>query len=114
MRDAIAAAGYFAEYKADQSRVGVITPDPARPTYVIVNGRDILMGEDKYNIIIKPGDVIFIQNRLIYDIDRFIFTLFRETESVSTANKAVKFWENAKDGEIGDFSYPRQTITIMY
>jgi protein involved in polysaccharide export with SLBB domain len=114
LKDAIAAAGFFAEYRADQSRVGVITPDQAKPTYVIVNGNDLLMGEDKYNIVIKPGDVIFIQNRIIYDLDRFLFTLFRETENASTTNKAVQFWEEAKDGNFGDFSYPRQTITIMY
>jgi len=114
LRDAIAGAGFFAEYKADQNRVGVITPDPVRPTYVVVSGHDVLMGEDKYNVIIKPGDVIFVQNRIIYDVDRFVFTMFRETENTSTTNKAVKFWEDAKDGQFGDFSYPRQSITIMY
>lgn len=114
LKDAIAAAGFFAEYRADQSRVGVITPDPVKPTYVVVSGHDLLMGEDRYNIVVKPGDVIFIQNRIIYDIDRFLFTLFRETENASTTNKAVQFWEDVKDGQWGDFSYPRQTITIMY
>ncbi len=114
LREAIAAAGLFREYRADQSRVGVITPDPVRPTYVIVDAGDIMMGSDKYNLVIKPGDVIFVQDKIIYDIDGFLYALFRETENTSTANKAVKFWEEAKNGEIGDFSYPRQGVTLIY
>jgi|GEM_PF-6380957 len=114
LREAIAAAGLFREYRADESRVGVITPDPVRPTYVIVNAHDVMMGEDKHNIIIKSGDVIFVQDKIIYDVDGFVYTLFRETENTSTANKAVKFWEGAKEGNFGDFSYPRQGVTLIY
>ena len=94
--------------------MGVITPDEAEPTYVIANGRDILKGDDKYNVVIKPGDIVFVQNRIIYDIDRFLYELFRQTENVSTAHEAVKFWEDAIDGEFGDFSYPRHGVAIVY
>ena len=114
LRDAIAWAGFFQEFRADQCRVGVITPDPERPTYVIANAHDILMGEDKYNVVIKPGDVIFVQDKIIFNLDKFLFMMFRETENASTANKAVKFWEDAKEGQIGEFSYPRQSLTLIY
>lgn len=114
LRDALASAGFFAEYRADKKRVGIITPDEERPTYVIANGRDILMGADKYNVVVKPGDIIFVQDKVIYDLDGFLYTLFRETENASTTNKAVEFWEEALQGDFGAFTYPRQGVTVIY
>jgi protein involved in polysaccharide export with SLBB domain len=114
LREAIARAGLFREYRADQTRVGVITPDPAKPTYVIANAKKIMMGDDSENLIVKAGDVIFVQDKIIYDVDGFLYTLFRETENVSTADKAVKFWEDAVKGDIGDFTYPRSSVTVVY
>lgn len=114
LRDALGQAGFFREFQADKRRLGVITPDAVRPTYLITNGRAILMGSDEQNIVIKPGDVIFVQNRLIYDIDRFLYELFMTTENVATTHDAVKFWEDAKNGEIGDFGAPSRGMTIIY
>jgi len=114
LREALSAAGLFREYRADQRRIGVITPDPVKPTYVVVNGREALMGGDRYNVVIKPGDVIFVQDRIIYDLDWFLFALFRETENASTTNKAVKFWEDAVEGKIGTFTYPRDNVILLY
>jgi protein involved in polysaccharide export with SLBB domain len=114
LREALAAAGFFMEHRADKRRVGIITPDAEKPTYLIADGAAILMGEDKYNIIMKPGDIIFVQDRVIYDIDRFLYEMFIMTENVSTTDKAVKFWEKAVDGEFGDFAAPRRGLTIIY
>jgi len=114
LREAIAAAGFFREYRGDSTRVGVITPDPVKPTYVVVNVHNILMGEEKEDVIVKPGDIVFVQDRIIYDIDGFLYTLFRETENASTANKAVEFWEDALHGKWGDFTYPRSSVTVIY
>jgi len=114
LREALARTGFFREFQADKRRVGVITPDPKRPTYLITNGRAILMGKDEQNVILKPGDVVFVQNRIIYDIDRFLYELFITTENVATTHDAVKFWEDAEDGEIGDFTAPSRGVTIIY
>lgn len=114
LREALGEVGFFREYQADKRRLGVITPDVERPTYLITNGHAVLMGSDEQNIVIKPGDVIFVQNRLIYDIDRFLYELFIVTENVATTHDAVKFWEDAKNGEFGDFTAPSRGVTIIY
>ena len=114
LREALGKAGFFREFQADKRRVAVITPDPERPTHLITNGRAIQMGLDEQNVIVKPGDVIFVQNRLIYDIDRFLYELFITTENVATTHDAVKFWEDAIDGEFGDFTAPSRGVTIIY
>ncbi len=114
LREALAQAGFFRMVQADRRRVGVITPDPEQPTYFITNGRAIMMGLDESNIILKPGDIIFVQNRIIYDVDKFLWELFRTTENVAATHEAVKFWEDAIDGEFGDFSAPTRGLTILY
>ncbi len=114
LREALAIAGFFREYMADKKRVGIITPDPVRPTHLIANGKQVLMGEDKYNAVIKPGDVIFVQNSVVYDVDKFLHILFRHTENVSTTNEVVDFWEDAAHGKFGTFTYPRDEITVIY
>ncbi len=114
LREVLAIAGFFREYQADEKRVGIITPDPVQPTYLIANGRQILMGDDKYNVVIKPGDIIFVQNSIIYDIDRFLYRLFIQTENTATTHSAVKFWEDAKNGDFGNFAAPQRGLTIIY
>ncbi len=114
LREALAGAGFFMEFRADQKRLAVITPDPEEPTYLITDGRAVLMGKDTQNIVIKPGDVIFVQDRVIYDIDRFLYELFIMTENVASTHDAVKFWEDAIDGEFGDFTAPRRGLTVIY
>lgn len=114
LREALGTAGFFNQYQADKKRLAVITPDPVRPTYLIADGKEILMGGDKRNIVLKPGDVVFVQNSIIYDIDRALGILFRQTENVSTTNQVVDFWEDAVDGEFGEFTYPRDSLTIVY
>ncbi|MCD6404534.1 MAG: polysaccharide biosynthesis/export family protein [Planctomycetes bacterium] len=114
LREALAIAGFFREYMADKKRVGIITPDPVRPTHLIANGKQVLMGKEKYNAVIKPGDVIFVQSSVIYDVDKFLHMIFRQTENVSTTNEVVEFWEDAAHGEFGSFTYPRDAITVIY
>lgn len=114
LREALGIAGFFESYVADKSRVGIVTPDPERPTYLIANGRKIMLGVDRHNIILKPGDVVFVQNRIVYDLDRFLYALFITTENTSTTHNAVKFWEDAIDGDFGDFMAPKRGLTIVY
>ena len=114
LREALGAAGFFREYQADKRRLAVITPDSVQPTHLVTDGRAILMGKDEQNIVIKPGDVVFVQNRVIYDIDRFLYELFIATENVATTHDTVKFWEDASKGEFGDFAAPRRGVTIIY
>ncbi len=101
LREALGIAGFFESEAADKRRVGIVTPDPERPTYLIANGREIMLGVDKRNIILKPGDIVFVQNRIIYDLDRFVYELFITTENVATTHDVVKYWEDALDGEFG-------------
>ncbi len=114
LREALSIAGFFREFQADKKRVAVITPDPVQPTHLITDGRAILMGLDRQNIVVKPGDVIFVQDRIIYDIDRFLYELFIVTENTASTHDAVKFWEDAIDGEFGDFTAPRRGLTVIY
>lgn len=114
LREALGISGFFESEAADRRRVGIVTPDPERPTYLIANGRKIMLGVDRHNIILKPGDVVFVQNRFVYDLDRFLYALFITTENVSTTNRAVEFWEGVLDGEFGDFAAPDRGVTIVY
>ena len=115
LREAIAAAGLFREYRADQRRIGIITPDPVKPTYTIVSAYDAFRGEDRQNVIIKPGDIVLVQDRIIYDLDGFLYALFRETQDVSSTNRAVKFWQDAvSEGKFGNFTAPSPGATLIY
>jgi len=76
--------------------------------------RDVFKGEDKYNVVIKPGDIICVQDKIIYDLDSFLYVLFKETSNVATTHRAAEFWQDAAKGKIGEFSSPRSGITIIY
>ncbi|MBI4577482.1 MAG: polysaccharide biosynthesis/export family protein [Planctomycetes bacterium] len=59
LRDAILAVGNFAPSAAVR-RVHLIRPDPEEPTYVVVDGRELLLGLTGLNVALEPGDIIYV------------------------------------------------------
>jgi Periplasmic protein involved in polysaccharide export len=76
VRDAVIMAGLPAPFAAT-NRVFVITPHPRRPREQVVNLARILeRGETMNNIIVQPGDIVYVPNTLLGKLNDFFSAIF--------------------------------------
>lgn len=112
LRDALVRAGLFIDQRSDTHRVMVITPDVEEPTYVVVNARDVLLGKLRENVVVKPGDVVYVPNTAIFNWNRFTDQLIRQINSIQNVDRAVTFIETFEDGVVPrDLDRARRWIT---
>ena len=72
VRDALLAVNLWG-HGAKKDKVYVITPDTeGKPTYVVVNGGDIVMGDLSENIVLRPGDIVYVPTTLYFKINRVL------------------------------------------
>ncbi|MFW5798284.1 MAG: polysaccharide biosynthesis/export family protein, partial [Planctomycetota bacterium] len=100
LRDALVRAGLFIDGQSDTRRVMVITPDTEKPSYVVVNARDVLLGNLKNNVVIKPGDVVYVPNTPLHNFNRITDLVMRQINSIQDVDRAVTFIETLEDGVV--------------
>lgn len=100
LRDALVRAGLFIDGQSDTRRVMVITPDTEKPSYVVVNARDVLLGDLKNNVVIKPGDVVYVPNTPLHNFNRITDLVMRQINSIQDVDRAVTFIETIEDGVV--------------
>ena len=85
LRDAIVMAGLPARF-AVTTRVFVINPrDNERPPQQVINlYRVLYRGETERNIVLRPGDIVYVPKSLIGKVSDFLSTLLSPASSVRT------------------------------
>ncbi|MHB9156188.1 MAG: polysaccharide biosynthesis/export family protein [Endomicrobiales bacterium] len=89
LKDAIIMAGLPSRFAAT-GRVFVITPDKHRPRQKVVNAYRILYrGETKNNIVIKPGDIVYVPQTLLGKLNEFISAILSPWNSVAVTSAGL-------------------------
>ncbi len=73
---------------ADLRRVHLITPNKEKPTYTVLNIADVLKGKTSDNLVIRPGEIIYVPSHIDVRINKFLArlvapaTMLNSTDSV--------------------------------
>lgn len=92
LRRAVIDAGLWAEGAAPW-KTHIITPDPDEPTFVVVDARDVLYGKTRENIVIKPGDVIFVPTSAYSLFNRTLDEILNEVHRGASADLLYQYME---------------------
>jgi len=84
LRDALLMVGAQRSTTADLTQVYVITPDRVNPTYVKIDARTMLLGLTKHNIMIRPGDVIYVPRRFTANVSDFVGLLLDHSSNYTS------------------------------
>ena len=92
LRDALFKAG-LPTSSAALGSVHIITPDPERPTYTIVNASKILYaGKLKHNIVLKTGDVVYVPRNVLDKTTDILNKVLGPARAVSAARSDIRSW----------------------
>lgn len=79
VRDALIAGNLWGR-GAKRDLVYIITPDERnRPSYVTVDGESILMGSLRNDVILKPGDIVYVPTTLYFRINNVLDEIIGQT-----------------------------------
>jgi protein involved in polysaccharide export with SLBB domain len=92
IREALTRAGLQSK-DAATDRVHVIEPDIDIPRYVVVNAEEIFMGRMRYNITLKPGDIIFVPSTTYTKINTFLNEILRGAETTSRLHSYAEYYK---------------------
>ncbi len=91
LREALMRSGLFDE-GADAANVHIITPDKTDPTYVVVNGWDILTGMTQQNITLKQDDIVFVPPTGWQMVSEALGEFTRRTAAIREGDGDYDFW----------------------
>ena len=101
VRDALLNARLFRR-GAWRSKVFVITPDAEnKPTYIVLNGQDILLGDFRENVVLRPGDIVFVPTTPYHKVTLVLDEIIGQANRVQEMDTDVATY--GKDAATGGF-----------
>lgn len=92
LRDALVEAG-MPNKTAALGSVHIITPDPERPTYKIINASRILYkGDLRYNVTLKSGDVVYVPNSFLNETNFILSQILGPVQSAKSVKDSTTGW----------------------
>ncbi len=77
---------------AKKDRVYIITPDERdRPSYVTVNGDAILMGSLRDDVVLKPGDIVYVPTTLYFKINKVIDEIIGQADRAQDIESDLQY-----------------------
>lgn len=92
LQDALADQQLFGT-AADLANVYVISPDPEKPTHVQVNARDLLLGLSRDNLVLKPGDIVYVPTTFYSKFTTTLRDVLNLTGQGRSTDETVQFLE---------------------
>lgn len=92
LRDALIESGFKQETSA-LGRVHVVTPDPENPVCNIIDAADIIYkGRLKDNVILKPGDVVYIPSTVLSRTSSVLSQILSPLQNSRSVTDNVESW----------------------
>lgn len=106
LQDALAEQQLFGT-AADMAGVYVISPDPEQPTHVVVNARDLLLGLGRDNVVLKPGDIVYVPTTFYSKFTTTLREVLSLTSQGRSTDETVQFLEQRLGAAGSSLSSPR-------
>ena len=94
LSDALMVAGAQQNEMADLRQVYVIRSDHLHPTYVKVNAERVLMGRLEDNLLIQPGDIIYVPKKLGFKVDEVVQYLLKRSGQVISVDSDFQYLQD--------------------
>lgn len=104
VRDAIIEADLWGD-GAKTGTVYIITPDrDNKPSYVTVDGAAILQGKLRDNVVLKPGDIIYVPTTIYFQITKTLDEIIGQTRRVQDVEGSVRYGDKVGTDGFGKYA----------
>jgi protein involved in polysaccharide export with SLBB domain len=91
VRDALFAANLFSP-GANKDKIFIITPDERRkPSYVEVDAKSVLMGDLRQNVVLRPGDIVYVPTTVYFKINAVLDEIIGQTSKVQNIEGDITY-----------------------
>jgi len=75
---------------ANKDNIYIITPDTEKkPTYVVVDGGRIMRGDLRQNVVLRPGDILFVPTTIYFKINQVLDEIIGQAGKVESVETDV-------------------------
>jgi protein involved in polysaccharide export with SLBB domain len=104
VRDALVEANLWGD-GAKTGEVYIITPDREnKPSYVTVNAGSILEGNLRDNVVLKPGDIIYVPTTVYFQITSVLDEIIGQTKRVQDIEASVNYTDKVGTQGFGKYT----------